>query len=73
MIVLKKRVLQEYLNVVGKNHAWLADQLEITPGYMSQILNGKFSDFSYGKLSSEIVGKLLILTRMDFERLFELK
>lgn len=73
MIVLKKQVLKEYLKAINKNQAWLADQLNITPGYMSQIMNNSFTDFSYGKLSSDIVGKLLVLTKMDFEWLFDIK
>lgn len=73
MIVLKKEVLKNWLKAIGKNQAFLADQLDITPGYMSQIMNNSFGEFSYGKLSSEIVGKLLVLTKMDFEWLFDIK
>ena len=72
MITLKKEILKDYLDTIGKNQSWLADELNITPGYMSQIMNNNFGEFSYGKLSSEIIGKLLVLTKMDFERLFEI-
>jgi len=72
MITLKKEVLKDWLKVIGKNQSFLADELNITPGYMSQIMNNSFGEFSYGKLSNDIIGKLLILTHMDFERLFEI-
>lgn len=66
MILLRKDKLENWLKTINKNYSWLADKLEVSNGYISQIINGT-------GVSSEMMGKLLVLTYMDFEDLFEIK
>lgn len=65
---LRSEKIQEYLLRKNKSQNWLAKRLQITSGYMSELVNGK-------KCASPVVREKLIkhLAISDFDDLFEIK
>lgn len=65
MILVKTEVIKEWLRCIGRNQAWLAKKIDITPGYMSLIINNEC------KVSREIIELLKEITHAEFETIFE--
>lgn len=64
MILVRKKVVREWLKLIGRNQAWLALYMGYTQGYVSQIMNNRC------KMSSAFIEDLLRVTHMSFEDLF---
>src|SRR3989338_401881 len=63
-VVIRRDALKAWLQSAGGNNVWLAQQLSVTPGRISQLLNSDVSP------SAQLMGNLLVLTKLPFERLF---
>lgn len=73
MVILKptqnnSNALINWLKESGNERDWLCEKLKITPGYLSQIMNGGTNE--HGGISSEMISALLTLLNYKFERLF---
>jgi hypothetical protein len=66
MVILKSDRLKKWLDLTGKNQEWIAEETHLSPGYISQVMNG-------AACSGEMVSSLLMLTNFEFENLFEIK
>lgn len=64
MIVLRKEVLRKYLEATHRNQNWLAERMDYTKGYISQVINDEC------KISAGFIERLLILTHIPFDELF---
>lgn len=65
-ITLQGAVLSSWLTVVGYSQSQLADELGVTKGRVSQLLN------STQEPSAHLIAKLVLLTGIPFERLFKI-
>lgn len=64
MVIVRSDLLRKWLETTGRNQSWLAHQLGVTRGYVSQIINADT------KCSMAFVERILLITHMQFERLF---
>ena len=62
---IRRDVLKAWLELSGVNHVWLANQLHVTKGRISQILHSDVSP------SARLIGGLLLVTQLPFDRLFQ--
>lgn len=63
-VLIRRDVLKAWLQLAGVNRTWLAKQLNITKGRVSQLLNADDSP------SSPLIASLLLVTNLPFDRLF---
>ena len=63
MVILKIEKLQAWLDLTGRNQAWLSESCGVSHGYISQVMNGC-------NCSGEIISDLLRVTNFEFEHLF---
>ena len=65
-IVVRGEVLNSWLTVSGYSQSQLAKKLHVSRGRVSQLLS------SPGEPSAHLIAKLLMLTRLPFDRLFKI-
>lgn len=65
MILIKTEVIKMYLKSIGRNQEWLARKMDITPGYLSIMIN------NYCKVSREMMECLMDITHCEWGHLFE--
>ena len=63
-IQLRHEILKTWMRLAGVNNTWLARQLRVTKGRVSQLLNSDMMP------SSRVIGGLLLITKLPFDRLF---
>ena len=66
-VTVRREILDAWLHVSGCTKAQLSRHLGITKGRVSQLLHGDTEP------SAHLIAKLLVLTRLPFERLFEVR
>ena len=66
-VTVRKEILEAWLRVSDCTQAQLARQLGVTKGRVSQLLRDR------AEPSAHLIAKLLVLTELPFERLFELQ
>jgi len=66
-VTIRKEILEAWLRVSGCSKAKLARQLGVTKGRVSQLLHNDTEP------SAHLIAKLLVLTDLPFERLFEVR
>ena len=64
MIILRKDILTMWLKTIRRNQTWLAKEMGLTKGYISQIANNRC------KISREVIEGILIVTKFQFEHIF---
>ena len=64
-VIVRSEVLSSWLTVSGYTRTQLASELEISKGRVSQLLS------SAEEPSARLIGKLLTLTNLSFDRLFK--
>lgn len=64
-VVIRSEMLTSWLSLFNYTRSQLADELGISKGRMSQLLN------STGEPSAHLAAKLMVLTGLPFERLFK--
>jgi hypothetical protein len=64
MIVIKREVLENWLNATGRNYKWLAERLGHTKGYISQVVSNRC------RISSSFIDGIIQVTNISFEKLF---
>ncbi len=65
-VIVHSEVLSSWLTVSGYTRTQLASELEISKGRVSQLLS------SAEEPSARLIGKLITLTGLSFDRLFKL-
>ena len=63
-IQLRHEILKTWMQLAGVNNTRLAHQLRVTKGRVSQLLNSDVMP------SSRVIGGLLLITKLPFDRLF---
>ena len=66
MIVLKRAILDKWLDVSGHNYKWLAHKTDYSKGYISWIVN----ESQTVGVSGEVVERFCYATTMDWNWLF---
>ena len=64
-VVVRGDILESWITVSDYSRSRLATELEVSKGRVSQLLN------SHEEPSAHLIAKLLMLTRLPFDRLFK--
>jgi transcriptional regulator with XRE-family HTH domain len=66
-VTIRKEILEAWLRVSGCSRAQLSRHLGVTKGRVSQLLHNDTEP------SAHLIAKLLVLTELPFERLFDVR
>lgn len=64
MILLNRERLDQWLQTIGRNPAWLAKTLGYSRSYISLIMSNR------AKVSSHFIKQIMLISHMQFETLF---
>ncbi len=64
-VLIKKDVLLSWLKVTANTQSDLANQLQVSKGRISQLIHSNVEP------SAHLIAKLLVVTELPFERLFD--